>query len=244
MAIDHVVRPGDCISSLAESHGLFWETVWNHPGNAALRRQRANPNILRPGDVVHLPDKRRHVEDGASDQLHRFVKKGVPAQFRLRLTRLEPPPGTTPRNGAPSTPPVHLVLEDPAEKPAWVEMPRKHTRYLLTIEGISTTGTTDGDGYLQATIPPTAKTGSVTVDAGTQDEMTIPLQFGHLDPLDEIAGVKQRLANLGFDCGDTTAQVHDNFRAALRAFQQFQGLDVTGEVDAPTRDRLLEAHGS
>jgi Putative peptidoglycan binding domain/LysM domain len=80
---EYTVKQGNCISSIAQKHGLFWEKVWNHPKNAELKESRKDPNILYPGDVVFVPDKEEKEETGATEQRHRFRKKGVPALLRL-----------------------------------------------------------------------------------------------------------------------------------------------------------------
>ena len=82
---EYKVKQGDCLSSIASRHGLFWDKVWNHPKNAKLKEQRKDPNILYPGDVVFVPDKEKKEESGATEQKHRFRKKGVPEQLRLQL---------------------------------------------------------------------------------------------------------------------------------------------------------------
>jgi hypothetical protein len=85
MPKNHTVAQGDCISSIAEKNGLFWETVWNHPENSELKEKRKDPNILLPGDVVFVPDKQMKEESGATEQCHKFRKKGVPAKIRLQI---------------------------------------------------------------------------------------------------------------------------------------------------------------
>lgn len=82
---DHVVRRGECISSIAEARGLFWESVWNDPENDELREVRGDPNVLRPGDRVHVRERREREEEGAAGERHRFRRRGVPALLRLRL---------------------------------------------------------------------------------------------------------------------------------------------------------------
>ncbi len=91
MADKHETYPGDCISSIAYEYGFFWTTIWNHPNNAQLKKERKDPNILAPGDSVFIPDKRLKEERRPTGQLHRFQLKSVPAKFRLQLFEGETP---------------------------------------------------------------------------------------------------------------------------------------------------------
>lgn len=82
---EHVVVSGECISSIAEAHGLFWETVWNDSANAELKRQRGNPNVLHAGDRLLIPARRPKEESGSTESKHRFKRKGVPARLLLKI---------------------------------------------------------------------------------------------------------------------------------------------------------------
>jgi N-acetylmuramoyl-L-alanine amidase len=82
---DHTVKQGDCIESIAKQHGYFWQTLWNHPRNAALKQSRKDPDVLFPGDVVHIPKKTEKLEPGETEQRHRFRCKGVPSKLRITL---------------------------------------------------------------------------------------------------------------------------------------------------------------
>ncbi len=84
---DHVVRDGDCISSIAKDTGHFWETIWYEPANAELRDARKDPNVLLAGDRVAVPLITPKEEPGESEQLHRFVRKGQPEMLRVRILR-------------------------------------------------------------------------------------------------------------------------------------------------------------
>jgi hypothetical protein len=83
MPKEHRVRQGDCILSIAAQEGFFWQTIWDHGDNSELKERRGDPNLLYPGDVVTIPDKETKEESGATETTHRFVKKGMPAKFRI-----------------------------------------------------------------------------------------------------------------------------------------------------------------
>ena len=83
--MQHKVKQGECLSSVAARYGFNWDNIWNHPGNAALKRLRQDPNILMPGDLVHIPDKKEKTESCATGQRHRFRKQGVSTLVRIKL---------------------------------------------------------------------------------------------------------------------------------------------------------------
>jgi hypothetical protein len=85
MPTPHQIAPGDGISSLASQHGFAPETLWEHPANADLKRKRADPNVLLPGDVLVVPDKTPRTEPCATDRRHVFRRIGVPARFEMQL---------------------------------------------------------------------------------------------------------------------------------------------------------------
>ena len=79
------VKDGDCISSIAQDHGLFWEAIWNHSDNSKLKSERKDPNALLPGDKIFVPDKEIKQEEGATDTKHRFRALGVPAKMKVKM---------------------------------------------------------------------------------------------------------------------------------------------------------------
>jgi hypothetical protein len=85
MAISYQVELGDCISSIAFEHGFFPDTIWNHANNATLKEKRKDPNVLLPGDIVFVPDKRLKEVPRPTEQMHRFRCKGVPEKLKLQL---------------------------------------------------------------------------------------------------------------------------------------------------------------
>jgi len=113
--------------------------------------------------------------------------------------------------------------------------PRKNEPYRLVIDGISSEGQTDGNGFVQKSLPPDAKEGKLIVGEGERKE-TFLLRFGHVDPMEEDDGVAGRLHNLGYAAAK-------DFPGALKKFQADNGLQTTGQVDDATRNKLKEIFG-
>jgi hypothetical protein len=82
---DYVVEEGDCLSQIAFESGFFWDTLWNHPANAALKEERRSPFVLNPGDTVHIPARRSKSVAVETGKVHRFRRRGVPAKLRVRV---------------------------------------------------------------------------------------------------------------------------------------------------------------
>lgn len=263
MAEDYEVNAEDCVSSVAFERGFFWETLWKHPQNAQLKAARKDPNVLKQGDLLHIPDLQIKEYDKPTEKKHRFRRKSAPARLRLRVME-EPspqqkPPPQSPSPSSSSSPlsslPVSIPLlpsnnrsvttEDPEPDPKPLEdKPRANVPFVLEVDGKLIKGQTDNDGRIEIPIPPNARSGNLILEPGTVNETSIPLMLGHLQPLTEISGVKNRLINLGFDCGDITDEMNPQLEAALGAFQDKHKLEVTGKVDQATRDKLRELHGS
>lgn len=203
----HTVAQAECMSSIAERYGFFWETLWNDPDNAELKQLRGDPNLLAPGDRVHVPDLRVGEASGAVDARHTFKIKGVPALFELRV-----------------------VFDGE---------PRAGESYVLDVDGVVFEGATDGDGWIKEYISPRARKGTLTLRDGAEVH---ELALGHLDPIDTVSGVQGRLANLGYYDGPVDGRESDALSRAVRDFQDAEGLEMSGTVDAATRDKLEEVH--
>jgi len=198
---------GDSIPSIAKQNGFFWETVWNHPENAALKAKRKDPNILFPGDEVFVPDLAIKEESRGTNARHKFKLKGEQVKFKLQL----------------------LMLGEP----------RKNEPYTLLVDGKPYQGTTDGEGKIEQVLPANAQSGKLILHGGKEQ---YPVNIGHLNPIDEISGVQQRLNNLGFQAGDEGGQMNDSLKSALTAFQTKYKLNPSGEIDGATKAKLLECH--
>ncbi|MEM6992923.1 MAG: peptidoglycan-binding protein [Myxococcota bacterium] len=119
--------------------------------------------------------------------------------------------------------------------------PRKNQEFTLEVDGETIEGTSDGDGVIDLPLPAGARKGVLTIG---EDKLQVALAFGHLDPIAEVSGIQQRLGNLGYDCGPANGEVGPRTQHAIAAFQRAQDkhLEVTGELDQPTRDRIEALH--
>lgn len=134
------VKQGECIESIAYQHGLFWETIWNDPKNSELKRIRENPNALLPDDKVYIRDKEEKEVPCASEQRHRFRRKGVPAIFQVKLLDAD----NKPRANLAYT----LVIDGDT----------------------TFSGNTDSQGIIKHGIPPNAMEAQLTVVEGEKKE--------------------------------------------------------------------------
>lgn len=82
---DYIVDQGECMASIAYENGFLMDTLWNHPGNSSLKAGRKDPNVLLPGDRVHIPEKRIREESCATDNNHQFLLRGEPEVLRIVL---------------------------------------------------------------------------------------------------------------------------------------------------------------
>jgi hypothetical protein len=148
----------------------------------------------------------------------KWVSKGVDGTHKFK------------RKGVPARLKIQLKL---------LGEPRANEPYVLELDGRQIKGTTDGNGMVDQFIPPNARGGRLILGGGKE---IIPVRIGHLNPIEEISGVKQRLNNLGYQCGSEDDELDPRTRVALKAFQAEHGLPVTGEPDAATKAKLRELH--
>jgi Putative peptidoglycan binding domain len=207
MPTEHEVEEGDSVISLSEEYGFFANTIWNDPDNAELKKKRKDMNILMPGDVVVIREKRLKEVEKPTAKQHVFRRKGIPALYRLQVFD--------------------------------VEKPRANQQYRLTVDGQLYEGRTDAHGVLQQYIPANSRDGELVIGP---DEFRALLQFGYLDPINELSGVQKRLNNIGYDCGEADGQLNPQTKSALRDFQRRFELPQTGEPDESTLAQLEELH--
>jgi hypothetical protein len=139
---DHVVRDGDCLTSIAFANGFFWQTLWDHPRNTELRASRKDPFTLSACDIVHVPERAIAEWSLPTGQRHVFRRKGIPAWLKVQLLRAD---GTPRRDEA-----YELELDG---RPLRGEL------------------RTDGDGWIIHAISPSAQIGRLSLDDGEEEHL-------------------------------------------------------------------------
>lgn len=210
------VSPGESIDSIAEDTGHFWQTLWDLPENAELKAARPSRTVLLPGDKVTVPDIRTKTESRPVDEIHRFKRKGVPAEIRFQVLD---------KDG-----------EAIAERPYVLRVGKR--RY----EGETDT---EGKLFHYVSPAARVAELFVKTDP-TDDTVTKSwtLKIGYLWPVETIQGMQSRLNNLGYRCGAVDGDIGPRASAALRRFLADNGLQEDSDYDAAVQDVLRTLHGS
>jgi hypothetical protein len=192
------------------------DAVWSDPKNERLRKQRNDPAVLCPGDVLYVPD---------DDPPPRTVTAGSTNRFKARTGKQT----------------VKLVLGAGT----------KLANAACVVRGLGADihTTTGSDGSLSVPVPLDVDTFTLEL---TERKTTYRVRVGHLDPVSEDSGVRQRLSNLGYGTplfdllGAHGVDLDPSFAVSLFVcvFQMANGLAVSGEVDEGTRAALQNAHGA
>jgi len=208
----HIVRPGDCVESIAAAVGCAWRDLWEHPRNASLRAKRENPNLLAPGDLVRLP--------AALFPSGRPITKGAAHAFEADVpsTLLD----------------VRFVERDDDGAHPLAGVP-----YAVRALDVERRGTTTSDGRVRESIPLAARRVDVVLHPDTERAREVRVEIGALDPIDEPCGVTQRLQNLGWLGADVSEPA---VAAAITGLRRERGLSDDGPLDDATRAALLDAH--
>ncbi|MFN0105508.1 MAG: peptidoglycan-binding protein [Bryobacteraceae bacterium] len=194
---------------------MFWETIWNHQRNRSLRDRRPNPNVLREGDVVFVPDLRRREEQCQTTRTHLFRIKGIPTRFNVRMLDADNQPIADARYTLRVDGSTFTGSTDPDGQISHI-VPPNAGQAVLTVH---------------------------STDPEEEDEV-YEFALRHLNPVDDPKGLRARLKNLGFWRGEIEGEVDDGVREAISRFQTVAGLEPTGNTDRGTLDALVIMHKS
>lgn len=115
--------------------------------------------------------------------------------------------------------------------------------FTYEVDGVEQEGTADGDGKISIELPITAAEVRIVFENGVVTKAKV----GHLDPIDDPKGVRQRLKNQGYikePPSEDEEKESQLMKSGLTEFQKENGLTPTGEIDDATKGKLKEAHGS
>lgn len=215
----HIVVQGEHLSSIAKKYGFpSYKLIWDHPQNAALKKERQNPNVIFPGDKVFIPDARPKQLERTTGQSHRFVLKTDKLTLRLVLEDLYKEPIDNADCEITVEGQVFKLKTDAKGKVEQEIAPDAHAA-TLTIKD-----------------PRTPNNG-----------VAIPIRIGEMDPVDKESGQKARLTNLGYFAGPIEGQAAQEnqalFRSAIEEFQCEHGLSVDGMCGPATQAKLKQMHG-
>ena len=261
MPKEHQLDPGDCLQSLALANGFGdGKKIYDAPENADLRKLRAVPAAVAPGDTVVIPDLKPRTLSLPNEQVHNLVVRRPKAVLRV-------------------------VVCDEAGEP----IAGKSYELTLGETTIQGTTTGDGVVEQPLPLDVTEATLLVHEESSKdQGRWRWHLTMATLEGSDTPRGQWQRLVNLGYWCepdssdddgeadadedsgGDDAAASGDegddgggdaedgdedgdeddadeppmdSFALAVRAFQHDEGLDESGEIDDDTLDSLIKRHG-
>jgi hypothetical protein len=217
--LPYVVRQGDYLAKLAFVQEFDADDVWKDPKNEALAKLRPDPNLLAPGDILYVPEKK--AEEGLD------IAKGAENNYNAKVPLAE----------------VTLTFQDDDGKPIAGE-----DYEVLGLTGDGATPPKDktrDDGVVVLKVPVTTREVSV---AFPRLGATYVARIGDMDPQEETTGIVKRLANLGFYQPDPAVEMDEEtaLRGATLAFQRFQrqqAIDPTGLLDEATKKALLDEHG-
>lgn len=214
MAFTYLVKQGDTMAIIAKQHQFF---DWR---TIYLAPENAPLRRLRPDPNLLFPKDQVIIQDKQPKQEE--AETGKRHVFHVGGMRYE----------------IRIVLKDVRGQPL------SGAPYELTIDGGSVPGTTDANGLLRAEIPIVAQTLTLKVRGYGWD-----LDVGELNPMPQtkdngVSGAQGRLRNLGYDVGLIDGKLGPKTRAALRLFQQRQGIaPADGGLTPDTEQALAKEHG-
>jgi N-acetylmuramoyl-L-alanine amidase len=211
----HTVAQGECLASIAHRYGFAdFHAIYDHPENAAFKRRRPNPDVIRPGDRITIPDKDVKQVPIATGAEHAFVVK----RQRRKL---------------------HLVFQDDAGTP-FADMPYRLSAPGFERRGTTPgDGSIEADVPMNLTdlqleighLKRHLHLAHLDPAWDPETDEAIP------------AGVQARLQHLGYDPGPIDGVIGPRTRRALRAYQRARKLPVSDLTPALAK-RLESDHGA
>jgi len=221
----YVIRKGDYLTKLAHEMGFDPSFVWAHAKNKELVAKRKNQEVLKAGDILWIPDEARRKMPVESETQNSYVARvpKMPLVLTLKLggkiLKKEP-----------------FIVRGLGRAPDGTGSNKQEI-----------SGETDENGVLK--LAPSVHVREIEIVLPKRKK-ELRLFVAGMAPDNELSGVRMRLKNLGYlgakHQGAERYEALDpaQLEAAVRAFQQDAGLEVTGVVDDTLTAKLAQVHGS
>ena len=209
------------MARLAQRFGFDADEVWNDESNRELREQRESPNVLAPGDVLHIPEESERSGAGLSKGAsNRYRGTLASTSVRVVVHRL----GEVLRSE-----PCEVLIGDPPQQ--------------TTTDGDGVLAI-DVPQHLEEVMVRFPDRGfQMALRLGHLDPLdTESGVIGRLENLGYL--LPRQLLEGGHADLNTPAIRERRLRRAVEAFQRSRDLEPTGEVDDATREALREEHGA
>jgi len=226
-ATPYVIQPRDTVLTIALMHEVEVNAIKDHPKNAEVFQEKErDPHMLAPGEILYIPPPEPPVPQVSPKASNQFVAKVATVHLHLCFQSEE---------GALENEP--FIIDGPAEL-----LTEKRTDKDKPLEG-----KLDKDGKISLKVP--ALTRCFVIEF-PERHIAHEVWVGGLDPADERTGINARLLHLGYLPVDQ--EIADPFffeteiaeQTTLRSFQEAFLLEPSGFVDSPTKDALINEHGS
>ena len=233
--LPYVVKQGDFLKKLAHERNFDATEIWESSHNAELRQARPDPDMLCPGDILHLPSHALRapieLELGADN---RFTTE-------VRVVRVRQCFVVDGKPLADMDYYVHgmgEVFEDVTDDEGGIDIDVPlhvpNVKVVIVADEENDAGDDEREGEGQTEAPKGPR------------EWVFEIAVGHLDPAASWSGAMQRLDHLNYLLdSECDREDHDEqIVTALKAFQSDNELEVTGKLDDATAAKLEETYGA
>src|SRR4051794_9204285 len=83
---EHLVDPGDGLSTIAHERGIDPKTIWDHPKNSELKKKREHAEILMPGDRVFVPERSPEKLEATPEKENHYALEALPPEVEVHVT--------------------------------------------------------------------------------------------------------------------------------------------------------------
>lgn len=214
----HTATDGDCYLSLAATYQVNPLAIWRGKRNQDLFSKRENPNVLHPGDEIHIPEELHNIGPVKTQASHTYRIHDPRCDLRLRVDLSEVTSAPTVR--------YQITLKSGE-----------------TLGGEARTGGPNRPTILR--VPAKAMSGCLKIfldSEDPEDAISIEIGLGHLCPAQETRGLQERLENLGYEVGKIDGELGPKTRASIERFRK--EFNVSGDDEESLWRALEAAHGA